>query len=134
TQFDVPMDAVSGTLTLLFAPHSKPSKGTGALSFAGNSFELTASVDGIPITNFALPLVLTLHYDEVDLYSIPEDKLNLYYWDTAVSTWVDVINTCESGEYTRNLDENWLSLPICHLSEFALLGDSFDLFLPMITR
>ena len=134
TQFDVPMDAVSGTLTLLFAPHSKPSKGTGALSFASNSFELTASVDGTPITNFALPLVLTLHYDEVDLYSIPEDKLNLYYWDTAVSAWVDVINTCESGEYTRNLDENWLSLPICHLSEFALLGDSFDLFLPMITR
>jgi hypothetical protein len=134
TQFDVPMDAVSGTLTLLFAPHSKPSKGTGALSFAGNSFELTASVDGTPITNFALPLVLTLHYDEVDLYSIPEDKLNLYYWDTAVSAWVDVINTCESGEYTRNLDENWLSLPICHLSEFALLGDSFDMFLPMITR
>ena len=105
------------------------------MAFVGNSFELTAFVGEAPITTFPEPLVVTLHYDEANLNGIPESVLKLYYWDTEELAWLDAASTCEGGEYTRDLDENWLSLPICHLSEFALLGQEFrGIFLPMITR
>ena len=104
------------------------------MNFAGNSFELTASIGEDPVTSFDEPLTLTLQYDEASLGVIPEDTLILYYWDTTELAWLDAASTCPGGSYTRNLDADWLSLPICHLSEFALLGDSFDLYLPSIRR
>jgi hypothetical protein len=134
TQIDIPADAVVGTVTILFAPQPDPSESIGVLNFAGNSFELTALVDGIPVDSFDQPLTLTLQYDEASLGVIPEDTLILYYWDTTELAWLDAVSTCAGGSYTRDLDADWLSLPICHLSEFALLGDSFDLFLPSIRR
>lgn len=134
TEVDIPAGAVEGTLSILFAPQPNPSENIGALNFAGNSFELTASIGEVPVTTFSQPLTLTLQYDQASLGVIPEDSLILYYWDTVQLAWVDAASTCEGGTYMRNLDEDWLSLPICHLSEFALLGDSFDLFLPSIRR
>ena len=130
----IPAGAVEGLLTILFAPQPNPSQNVGVLNFAGNSFELTASIGEDPVTSFAEPLTLTLQYDQASLGVIPEDSLILYYWDTDQLAWVDAASTCEGGSYTRNLDADWLSLPICHLSEFALLGDSFDLYLPSIRR
>ena len=134
TEIAIPHGAVEGLLTVLFAPQPGPSENIGALNFAGNSFELTASIGETPVTSFAQPLTLTLQYDQNSLGVIPEDSLILYYWDTDQLEWVDAVSTCEGGTYTRNFDEDWLSLPICHLSEFALLGDSFDVFLPVIKR
>lgn len=134
TEIAVPPGAVEGLLTILFAPQPNPNEGFGVLNFAGNSFELTASIGEGPVESFAQPLTLTLQYDQASLGVIPEDTLILYYWDTIELAWLDAASTCAGGIYTRNLDENWLSLPICHLSEFALLGDSFDLFLPSIRR
>lgn len=131
---DIPADAVEGTLTILFAPQPYPNQDIGALTFAGNSFELTASIGEDPVTTFAQPLILTLQYDLASLGVIPEDALILYYWDMVQHAWVDAASTCEGGGYTRNLDEDWLSLPICYLSKFAILGDSFDLFLLSVMR
>ncbi len=134
TALIIPPDAVNGLITIVFAPKPKPSEDIGVLNFARNSFELTATVDGVPVLIFDQPLIMTFDYDEGDLSVIPEDSLKLYYWDTELLAWVDAASTCAGGSCIRNLDENWLSLPICHLSEFALLGDSFDLFLPTIRR
>ena len=134
TQIDIPADAVEGLLTILFAPQPWPSQNIGVLTFSGNSFELTAFNEFGAVDSFAQPVTLTLQYDQASLGVIPEDSLILYYWDTIELAWLDAATTCESGSYTRNLEEDWLSLPICHLSEFALLGGSFDLFLPAITR
>jgi len=85
------------------------------------------------VTTFAPPLVIAISYDEESLGVIPEISLFLYYWDETQSAWLDAATTCEGGEYTRNLAENWLSLPICHLSEFAL-GEGHTLYLPLIAR
>ena len=134
TEIAIPPGAVDGAFTILFAPQPDPSQDIGVLNFTGNSFELTASIGEDPVTSFEEPLTLTLQYDEASLGVIPEDTLRLYYWDTDQLAWVDAVSTCESGSYTRNMEEDWLSLPLCHLSEFALLGDSFDLFLPTIRR
>lgn len=134
TEIDIPAGAAEGLFTILFAPQPDPSQDIGVLNFAGDSFELTAFNELGPVVSFAQPLTLTLQYDQASLGVIPEDSLILYYWDTDLLDWVDAASTCEGGTYTRNLEEDWLSLPICHLSEFALLGDSFDLFLPTIRR
>lgn len=134
TVIEIPAGAVEGLFTILFAPQPDPSEDIGVLNFAGNSFELTAFNELGPVESFTEPLTLTLQYDETSLGVIPEDTLLLYYWDTDQLAWLDAASTCDGGTYIRNFDENWLRLPVCHLSEFALLGDSFDLFLPSIRR
>ena len=140
TEVAIPPGAFEGEGTFTFAPQSWPAYDTGALFFAGISFELTAQdFLGDPITTFAQPIIITLYYDETDLGDIPDENLFLYFWDEDSSTWMDVVTTCETGAYTRNLQENWLSVPICHLSQFALMGleeepSSFDIFLPLISK
>ena len=136
TEIIIPPDAVSGEVTFLFDPQPAPSQATGSLNFAGNSFELTAwDETEQPVTTFAPPLVITISYDEESLGVIPEISLFLYYWDETQAAWLDAATTCDGGQYTRNLAENWLSLPICHLSEFALVGgEEYTLYLPLIAR
>ncbi len=84
--------------------------------------------------NIYCTVTVTLHYDKAYLGVIPEDQLSIVYWDESQSSWLDAVTTCPDGEYTRNLEEDWLSVPLCHLSEFALLGESNRLYLPLITR
>jgi len=139
TSIQVQSASFDGSLTLTFAPQPAPSYDTGVLSFAGNSFELTA-VDGSmnPVTTFNAPLIITIHYADADLGSIPEGSLSLYYWDTNSDDWADVVYTCSGASYTRDMTNNWLSVPLCHLSEFALMGmevtlDKF-IYLPLIIR
>lgn len=135
TVIEVPADAAGeGTLTILFVPKPFPRWGFGTLNFAGNSFDLIASIDGNPVLRFDAPLTLTLHYDESLLGLIPESTLLLYTWDAENMTWVDAASACPGGSQTHNPDENWLSLPICVPGEFALLGDAYDLFMPVIWR
>ncbi len=58
----------------------------------------------------------------------------LYYWDGAA--WVDAATTCTPhSTYTRNLAANQISLPVCHLTQFALFGrPTPGLYLPLVTR
>ena len=139
TSVQVQSDSFEGWLNLTFAPQPEPAYDTGLLRFAGNSFELTAfDFWDEPVTTFAAPLIITIHYADADLGSIPEGSLSLYYWDTDSNDWADVVYTCPAGEYTRDLAANWLSVPVCHLSEFALMGMEVTLdnyiFLPLILR
>ncbi|HEY67394.1 MAG TPA: hypothetical protein G4N97_03895 [Thermoflexia bacterium] len=75
----------------------------------------------VPGYVFAKPLTVTIHYSDEDVAEVSEDALGLYYWDGAA--WVDA--AC--GPYDRHTDANWLSVPVCHLTEFALLGSSSTL-------
>jgi hypothetical protein len=137
TEITVPPDAVSGDVTFLFVPQPQPTQEIGTHNFAGYSFELTAwDSFSNPVTTFSEPLIFTIHYDEASLGSIGEGTLCLYYWEDTLSTWVDVVTTTIGGTYTRNLDENWLSVPVGHLSEFALLGVvlDFNYYLPLILQ
>ncbi len=48
------------------------------------------------------------------------------------SEWEDA--AC--GPYDRNLAENWLSVPICHLSQFGVFGKTTasKIYLPLVLR
>ena len=138
----VPQGALDAEIQFTYLPYSIPSYGTGDLSLAGINFQLTAqeTVSGDPVTTFDPPLQLTVYYDPAALGDISADSLSLYFWDAESGTWRDVVTTCAGGNTVRNIDQNWFSVPLCHLSEFAVLGANptdeagFSTFLPLIMK
>ena len=72
--------------------------------------------------NFALPVTVALSYLDSDAAGRDESQLILYNWDGTSSSWLDAAQTCTPpSSYQRDLVTNTLSLPVCHLTEFALL-------------
>jgi hypothetical protein len=118
TTVAVPPSAVSETLKLVFTPLDGPTHPTAPLLFGGHAFLL--EVYNGPYVQpgyvFGEPLLITIHYSDEDVARIIEAALTLDVWNGG--TWEDA--AC--GAYGRYLDENWLSVAICHSSEFALLG------------
>ena len=87
---------------------------------------------GMPFTTFDPPLTVTIRYSDIEIAGNVEESLTLSYWDTDTQTWLDAVTTCQGGEYSRDLDANTFSLPVCHLSEFAVLSEPGALlFLPI---
>ncbi|HNT74577.1 MAG TPA: hypothetical protein PKH77_06125 [Anaerolineae bacterium] len=130
----VPQQAVSVptvfTLTWSAAPAHPHPDGFG---FAGRSFDLVASN---PISG---AIDLGLNYRDQDLLDAnitDEGTLRLYYWSTGLGAWEDVVNTCVGLDYTRYPGVNALRAPVCHLSEFALLGEGGQskIYLPLVLR
>jgi hypothetical protein len=130
TYFFFPAGALDGNTTFTFAPQPNPNYDYGRQSFAHNSFRLSA-VDAVgdPLTVFNLPVTVTLNYADLDIASIPEGTLGLYVWE---DTWVDALSTCSEGEYILKPAANTFSLPVCHMSEFAVLGQSLQIFIPLV--
>jgi hypothetical protein len=130
TEFVFPAGALITGTTFTFTPQPVPNHSPARLSDAHNSFLLSAvDAGGTPVITFTLPVTATLSYTDTDIASLFEDTLGLYYWD---SLWLDALSTCTEGEYTRDLDANTFSLPVCHLSEFAVLGQSLQFFIPLV--
>ena len=136
TEIEIPAGAYTGEMTFLFIPHSSPGYALDELMAANNNFELIASVKGNAVGNFDLPLKITINYSNQQIGPILEDSLKLYLWDSDQSAWNDAISACPGGEYVRMPGENWLSLPLCELGEFALLGESqsLNIYLPLVMR
>ena len=132
----VPAGAAGKDFYLEHTPLQAPGQPTTGFAYAGLSFDLSAfdAVDN-PITNFSLPLTVWISYDEANLGGVMEDELTLFYWNSASASWEDAVGTCPGGIYTRNTSENWFSLPVCHFSEFALMGAGYHwLYLPLLLR
>lgn len=136
TLVSVPAGAAGKDFFLEYTPLPAPSYPTEELDSAGVSFDLSAfdMLDN-PITAFALPLTVRIAYDEGVLGGIQESNLTLYYWNAVSLSWEDAVGSCPGGAYTRDPEQNWLSLPVCHLSEFALMGAGYRwLYLPLLMR
>jgi len=136
TLITVPAGAAGADFYLEYQPLRAPGHPAGELAFAGLNFDLSAfDTLNNPITQFTLPLNMRISYNESELFGVREDSLGLYYWNATGNNWQDAATTCPGGTTTRNPAENWISLPLCHLSEFALLGSKQALqYLPMLLR
>jgi hypothetical protein len=133
-QVVVPPGALEGKATFTFHPQPPPDQDAGRLIFANNSFLLSAADSlGRPVTVFDWPLIITITYLPVDHATFPETSLALYLWSEVYDQWLDVLTNCP-GEYTRDLDDDTLSFPLWHLSEFALFGTNLHTFLPLVVR
>lgn len=126
-------------MTLEYIPQPWPQEGTGSLLYANSSFELNAvDQNGTPLDTFVFvkPVTVTIQYTDADIQDMTEGSLLLYYWDTSSSTWKDASTTCTpNSSYVRDLVNNTISVNICHLTEFALMGNSGSrVYLPTIVR
>lgn len=134
TTIAIPAGAVTDTTTIVYDEMDVPPGGVpNGFTLAGDFFSLTAYQDGAPLDNLDLskPVTMTVSYNEADLHGIQETSLVLMYWDAQLDQWLDA--AC--GPYDRHPDENWLSVPICHFSDFGLLGDSTRIvYLPLTSR
>jgi photosystem II stability/assembly factor-like uncharacterized protein len=130
---DIPAGAVAQTTTFYLHNADIVTHTPAGLNFVGSIFLLNAIQDGVRVDGFTpqLPITVTMHY--TDDVGLDEGGLLLYTWDN--SQWVDAATTCAPASvYDRHPDENWLAVPICHLSEFALLGRRYPVFLPLVLK
>jgi hypothetical protein len=137
TLVTVPPGAVSVPIDLTLTPLSVASHPAPAMEgFAGHAFGLEVYLGGTaqPGFGFLQPVTITIHYSDADVESIDEDTLAPDYWDG--SEWADAATTCAPvSAYDRDPAENWLAVPVCHLSEFALFGEKEnEIYLPLVFR
>jgi hypothetical protein len=133
----LPPGAVTDTIALRYTLATTPVV-TSGLHFVGHAFHLDAYSGNTSLENFTFQraVTVTLTYLDADVSDLNENELQLYYWDVATSTWAPA--AC--GDYIRHPAENWLSVPICHLTEFGLFSPEEQssgnnkLFLPLIFR
>ena len=126
----VPAGAVASTTWLKYTAVPTVTASTGFI-FAGTAFNLDAYVDGYLQSGFTFdtPITVTLGYTETQVAGLDENTLVLQYWEGG--SWQDA--AC--GPYDRHPDENWLSVPICHLTEFGWFAEGgYRIFLPLVTR
>jgi Leucine-rich repeat (LRR) protein len=134
TDFQIPSGALDGDTSFTFIPLPAPRHASGWMVFGNNSFDLNAEDElGDPVLSFNIPVTVTLSYEDSEVIG-PEDNIALDYWNGEASLWTDAVTTCPGGEYTRDLVDNQLALPLCHLTEFGLFGNPLNLFLPLIRR
>ena len=137
TTIEIPTNAVTEEVTIAYIPVSTATESTGFI-FAGQAFELNAYQDGLKLEDFTFqkPVTITLEYTDTDVAGLDENTLSLNYWDEDTSTWIDAATTCSPiSKYGRHPGENWLAVPICHLSTFGLFGSELNLiYLPIIIK
>jgi len=102
---------------------------TATFRFAGQLFSLKAYQSGAeqPSFNFDNPITITLKYSGSSL-GVKENSLQLYYWDG--SQW----RTDGITIISRNPAGDELVVTITHLTNFAMFGAAFDLYLPVIHK
>ncbi|MGQ9599301.1 MAG: AAA family ATPase [Anaerolineae bacterium] len=131
----VPAGAVTATTTLLYTALPTTAALPSGLVFAGHAFTLEAYRHGVHLPGLAFGQpIITIHYSEADVAGLDENALALHYWDG--SRWADAATTCTPpSAYNRHPDQNWLAVPVCHLSEFGLFGGTgHRLYLPLVVR
>jgi hypothetical protein len=71
---------------------------------------------------FLHPISVTLTYIDAQIPGLDETTLILTYWDG--SAWVDAATTCpDPFPYVRDPANNQITLQICHLTRFSMIGD-----------
>jgi hypothetical protein len=139
TMITIPGGAITDTTILAYTPIADPNLPLN-FTFANHAFDLTAYQYGIEQANFGFsePISVTIHYSDDDigeLDELDEAELTLLVWNG--TNWVDATTTCiPVSTYDHNLNDNVISLSICHVSRFALAinRDINNVFLPILQK
>jgi hypothetical protein len=125
---------VTETTTLVLTPTL--ATGRSGFVFAGHAFEIAAFRGGhlVPHLSFNEPVTVTIHYSAQDVRLV-SDENQLALWRWTGGGWEDAADTCDPpSTHHRNLADRVLSVPICHLSLFSLLGPTHQIYLPSVLR
>lgn len=135
--FTVPGGAVDEATEFMLQPGSDPLVPNNFM-FASQSFTLDAVANGVVMDGFVFkqPVAVRIDYTEANINGVDENSLLLNYYNEATGAWVDAATTCTPPSvYTRNLVENYFTVNICHLTEFAIFGKPLPkLYLPLVRR
>ena len=130
-----PAGAVGATTQVTYTPLLAPGHPTGNLASVGVSFQLNAEdLAGSSVTSFAQPVTVTVSYTAASLAGLIESELKLYRWS---GVWQDAAESCApASPYVRDTDQNRLSVRICQLSDFALMGSAstIEVQLPLLLK
>jgi Tol biopolymer transport system component len=134
----IPVGGVMTETLLVYIPIDGVTPPSG-LQFAGRAFELTAYQNGTVQPNFTFlqSVNVSLTYSDEQAAGLQEDALTLQVWDD--TAWLDAAETCSpASTYVRDTANNVLSVDICHLSQFALMGPAhqpdYSIFLPLVVN
>jgi hypothetical protein len=136
TIINIPSGAVTESVTLFYSPIPSvplPSE----FGFANHAFELDAYLNNTIILDFVfqIPVTITIHYLDSDVTGLDETQLALMVFEG--NSWQDTATTClPISSYNRDLVNNLLSVPICHLSTYALFGPQVqpETYLPFVVK
>jgi len=120
TTVEVSAGAITDAVKVIFTPITPTYSPPEGLHFAQHVFDVSVCgwPDCEPLPNyvFGAPITITIQYADEDVAGLDQDSLLVTAWNG--TAWEDA--AC--GPYDRNPGENWLRVPICHLTPFALSG------------
>lgn len=127
---DIPAGAVDQSTTFYLTPQAVIDQPHATLYFAGQIFDLVAEQNSSIVSNFTFltPVTLTITYADEDVDGIGEDTLQLLHWNG--TSWSSDGITFVS----RHMANNSLTVTIAHLTEFAMFGESYRVYLPTIVK
>ncbi|UCC77453.1 MAG: hypothetical protein JSW37_03585 [Anaerolineales bacterium] len=140
TIVEVPPNALSQSVDLIYTPQFPPPHETRPLLCAGYAFELQGQRDGVPVDDlsFSVPAQITIEYDGPTVSAmVDEATLMLGVWDDAAGMWRDALETCSpSAAQEHSLSQDWLKVTVCRIGEFALLGEPLNglAYLPAVVK
>lgn len=89
--------------------------------------------DSQPVYELASPFTMIINYDERDIWSIKENTLMMYYWDS--SQWITATQTCSpTSSFTHNAPGNQVIVQVCDLARYALMGETERVFFPITMK
>jgi hypothetical protein len=130
TVIQIPPGAVTETVMIEYTPTDTSTVPSG-FSIIGQAFDLDAYRDGSFIAEdftFSTPVTIMISYSISDVIGVDQEKILLEYWNEEMEIWQDA--AC--GPYDRHPQENWLAVPICHLSRFVFVEERYFSHLPLI--
>lgn len=134
---EIPGDAITQPTTLRYLPlpsTDHPVMGWDILNLFGlDAFHGPKMLTGF---KFLKPINITIKYTDDWVAGKKEERLSLFYWKITDMVWGDVANTCTpASEYMRDMDNNTLSVGVCHLTNFAtVIKSPVVLYMPLISR
>ena len=131
TEIEVPAGTVPGSTVFSFNVVDNPPLPSG-FAIAGRVFEIDVFSNGIHLTEgmtVSPPVTVTIFYSDSGVSVSNELALRLMRYDESEGIW----RGAGCGAYQRDPEQNVLSVPVCHLSMFALFRVS-EIYLPSILR
>lgn len=129
----IPANAITEPVTVYYGRVSTPTTNLPSPAKFALGFNLHAlQANGTAVSNFSVPTTLTIHYPsdaELDDMGINEDRLTLTYWD---GTHWQAIFPCSGCNL--NTSQNKITVKLDHFTEFALIAEGYQMFLPAIVR
>ncbi|MDM8532043.1 pullulanase-type alpha-1,6-glucosidase [Anaerolineales bacterium HSG25] len=136
----IPAQAVSETIQLVYTELSTPTQEVGSLSFVGQAISLNVYRNDTLLSDyvFIAPITISLSYSDSQIIGLQESSLSIYYLDPSTNTWLDASTTCTpASTIVRDPVANRVEVAVCHLTNFALRGESESIqpiYLPVVVK